>query len=60
MTNTLDIITVDILTVRLETDYLRFDADSWYRYNKVSDSYERVANAELIEDIYISTKEQNS
>lgn len=58
MTNTLDTITVDILTVRLETDYLRFDADSWYRYNRDTDCYERVANAELIESIYTATKEE--
>lgn len=58
MTNTLDTIVVDILTIRLETDYLRFDANSWYRYNRDLDCYERVANQQLIEDIYISTKEE--
>ncbi len=60
MTNAIDRVVVDVLIIKMETDYLRFEEDCWYRFNREKDCYERVVeNYEEIESIFISTKENS-
>ena len=45
-------ITITVVTLKLDKDYLRFDSDCWYIHDKSTDTFVRVANDIIIEEIY--------
>ena len=48
----IDRIDIWVFSPRLETDYIRFDVGSWYRHDKVNDSYVAVEDCEELERLF--------
>lgn len=46
---------VDVMTIGFEKDYIRFESTDWYKHNKSLDSWERVIDSSIIEDIFQQT-----
>lgn len=42
----------EVVIFRLENDYIRMEADTWYFHDKVEDSYRRVPNSNNLEAAY--------
>ena len=57
--NSVDSQMIDILEIRLDSTYIRFESDHWYKYNSNLDSYIRVPEASWLEKEYQDTLEEN-
>lgn len=49
---------IEGMLIGLESEYLRFEADTWYKRNLETDSYMRVQNCDFLEDLYKIAKQQ--
>lgn len=61
MSNTkvsLEPMAIEGMLIGLESEYLRFEADTWYKRNLETDSYMRVQNCDFLEDLYKIAKQQ--
>jgi phage terminase large subunit-like protein len=57
--NLIDKQVIDILEVRLDSTYIRFESNNWYKYNPLIDIYSRVVDCEWLENEFQKTKEEN-
>lgn len=53
---TIDQIVVDTMLVGLESNYLRFEATEWYKFDPSTDSYIRQTNSDILEAVYAEEK----
>lgn len=51
---------IDILEIRLDSTYIRFESDFWYKYNPSLDSYSRVKDSSWLEAEFQKSKEENT
>ena len=58
--NSIDSVVIDVLEIRLDSTYIRFESDSWYKYNAALDIYARVKNSSWLEAEYQKTKEERT
>lgn len=49
----IDRIPVDSITLRIDKNYLRFEGDCWYIHDISTDTYVRVRDTEILEDLYL-------
>lgn len=49
---------IDIMEVRLDSTYIRFEATYWYKYDRNLDAYFRVLNSTILEQEFQNTKEE--
>ena len=55
----IDRIPVDSITLRIDKNYLRFEGDCWYIHDMQADTYIRVKDSEILEDLYLKTLDGN-
>jgi len=49
---------IDILEVKLDSTFIRFESSFWYKYNPNSDSYTRVEDSSWLEVEFQKQKEE--
>lgn len=54
----LEPMSIEGILIGLESEYLRFEADTWYKRDLSTDSYVRVQNCDFLEDLYKVAKQQ--
>ena len=49
---------IDILEIKLDSTFIRFESSFWYKYNPNSDSYTRVEDSSWLEVEFQKQKEE--
>lgn len=49
---------IDILEVKLDSTYIRFESNYWYKYNPLLDLYSRVEDSSWLEIEFQKQKEE--